>query len=78
MPAYQGRPYSIEQYGVGKKTYGGGRSSPHIGGGLDKQGYRERDARTRLRRNALLRRMKASNTGNFMSSDWLGGPGARS
>lgn len=68
--------YDFQPYAAGKKIYGGSRSSPHIGGGLDKQGYRERDLRHKTRRNALLRRMKAGNSGNYMNNDWLKGPRA--
>jgi hypothetical protein len=67
------RPYSIEQFGAGRKVYRGGSTSPHSGGGLDPIGYKERDARTRMRRNSLLRRMKAANTQNYMNENWLGG-----
>ena len=67
---------AFNAYAAGKKIYGGGRTSPHIGGGLDKLGYREREARTKMKRNAVLRRMKAKNSGKFLSSDWLGGPRA--
>ena len=73
MAAYNGKSYDFQAYAAGKKIYGGGRSSPHMGGGLDKLGYAERDAKTAARRNALLRRLKAGNKKNFMSSDWLGG-----
>lgn len=68
------RSYSFQPYGVGKKVYGGGRSSPHVGGGLDKLGYKERDAKHRIKRNAVLRRMQAGQKKQYMSSAWLGGP----
>lgn len=74
--AYLGKPYDYQAYAAGNKLYGFGRSSPHVGGGLDRLGYAERDAANRLKRNALLRRLKAGNTKNFMSQDWLGGPRA--
>lgn len=64
------REYSYEKYGVGNKIYGGGRSFPNIGPS-DKLGYRERDAKTKARRNALLRRLKAQNSKNYMNPDWL-------
>lgn len=70
------RDYDFQSYAAGNKIYGGGRSSPHMGGGLDKLGYRERDAKHRLKRNALLRRMKAGNTKTYMNENWLGGPHA--
>lgn len=70
------RDYDFQSYAAGNKIYGGGRSSPHMGGGLDPLGYRERDAKHRLKRNALLRRMKAGNTKTYMNENWLGGPHA--
>lgn len=69
-------PYSIEQYGTGKKRYGmAARSAPNVGpiSGQGLQGYAERDKRVKMRRNALLRRMKAKQQGRFMSADWLRG-----
>jgi len=59
-------------YAAGNKIYGGGRSNP-TSGPVDKAGYRERDLKSKARRNALLRRMKATQTGRYMSSDYLGG-----
>lgn len=67
------RAYDYQSYAAGNKVYGFGRNSPHSGGGLDPMGYRERDQRTKLRRNALLRRMKAQKNKKYMSQDWLGG-----
>ena len=76
MAAYQGKSYDYQSYAAGNKLYGFGRSSPHVGGGLDPTGYRVRDAVTRVKRNALLRRLKAGQKQSFMSPDWLGGRGA--
>lgn len=70
--AFLGKAYDYNAYAAGNKVYGGGRSFPNMGA-VDKLGYRERDLATRARRNALLRRLKATNSGKFMSSDWLGG-----
>lgn len=67
MPAFKG----FNPYAAGKKTYGFGRSNP-TSGPVDKLGYRERDRQTRVKRNAMLRRLKAQKAGKFMSSDWLG------
>lgn len=76
MAAFQGKSYDFQSYAAGNKRYGfGTRTAPNIGPS-DKLGYRERDARNKLKRNALLRRMKAGNTKNFMSQDWLGSRGA--
>lgn len=71
----KGQSYDYNSYAVGNKIYGGGRSFPNIGPS-DKLGYRERDLTHRARRNALLRRLKAGNKQQFMSSAWLGGPHA--
>lgn len=67
--------YDFNTYAAGSKVYGFGRSNP-TSGPVDPLGYRERDARVRLRRNALLRRMKANTGKNYMNADWLGGPRA--
>jgi hypothetical protein len=66
--------YDFNPFAAGNKVYGGGRSFPTMGP-VDRMGYRERDARVRLRRNALLRRLKAGQSKNYMSSDWLRGKG---
>lgn len=76
MAAYKGKSYDYQSYAAGNKIYGFGRSSPHVGGGLDKLGYKERDAANRLKRNAMLRRMKAHKNKTFMNQDWLGGRNA--
>lgn len=57
-------------YAAGSKVYGSGRSFPTMGP-VDKMGYRERDAKVRARRNALLRRLQAGQAGKFMSADYL-------
>lgn len=68
-----GKSYDYQSYAAGNKVYGAGRSNP-TSGPVDKLGYRERDAATRLKRNAMLRRMKAGQAGNLNSPDYLGGP----
>lgn len=75
MAAFQGRPYDFNSYAAGNKTYGFGRSNP-TDGPVDKLGYRERDAKHAARRNAILRRLKATQSGNYNSPDFLGGPHA--
>lgn len=60
-------------YAAGAKTYGMMRDAPNIGP-VDKDGYRERDAKHRTRRNAILRRMKKEMGGNYGHPDfrrWL-------
>jgi hypothetical protein len=61
----------MNPYAAGAKVYGSGRSNP-TSGPVDKLGYRERDLMTKARRNALLRRLKAQQLGNYLSSDYLG------
>lgn len=67
------KAYDFQSYAAGNKVYGGGRSNPTMGP-VDPLGYRERDLATAARRNALLRRLKASMSKNYMSPDYLGGP----
>lgn len=55
-------------YAAGTKTYGMMRSAPNIGP-VDKTGYRERDAKHKTRRNAVLRRMKKNMAGHYASAD---------
>lgn len=74
--AYMGKDYTFNSYAAGNKVYGSGRSFPNLGPTSDPLGYAERDAKVKAKRNAVLRRMKAQNSGNFMSSPWLGGPRA--
>lgn len=69
----QGAGHQYNAYGVGNKVYGGGRSAPNVGPVDDREGYMERDARGKMRRNALLRRMKVQQQGRFMNPDWLRG-----
>ena len=69
----QGVGQTFNPYGTGNKVYGGGRSAPNIGPTSSPEGYIERDRRGRLRRNALLRRMKMGQQGRYASPDWLRG-----
>lgn len=57
-------------YAAGNKVYGGGRPFP-TSGPVDKMGYKERDAKSKARRAAILRRMKANNNAKFASADSL-------
>lgn len=59
---------AFNPYAAGNKTYGGGRPMPNIGPVAQPQGYNERDNRAQARKNAIMRRMKGSDTGNPMSS----------
>lgn len=60
----------IVPYAVGNRVYSGGRSNP-TSGPVDKLGYKERDAKSAARRSAVLRRMKALQSGKFASADAL-------
>lgn len=61
----------FNSYGAGEKRYGAsGRSMPTVGP-VDKTGYRERDARLKARRQALLSQMQAQLGGQHMSPDAL-------
>lgn len=66
------KAYNYNPYAVGNKIYGGGRSFP-TSGPVDPSGYRERDLQTKARRDAMLRRMRAQVSHNYMSSDYLRG-----
>jgi hypothetical protein len=57
-------------YAAGNKIYGGGRDAPNIGP-VDPTGHAERDLKYQARRSAMLRRLKATQSGNYMSSDAL-------
>lgn len=67
--------YEFNQYAAGSKVYNGGDSAPHRGP-MDKGALADRKIKTEARRNALLRRMKATQSGNYMNSDALRRPGA--
>lgn len=62
------RDVSSNPYAVGNKVYGGGRPFP-TNGPVDKMGYAERDARHKARRQALLKKMQAADSGKIMSAD---------
>lgn len=68
----------FNKYAAGRKMYGGGRDVPNVGpaGPAGVLGYQERDLQMKARKNALLRRLKAQQAGNYMSPDWLKGSGS--
>lgn len=71
---FMAKPDSYNAYAAGNKIYGlGGRSAPNVGQTLDPTGYINRDAEVRLKRNALLRRLKAGAKKDYMNPDFLGG-----
>ena len=57
-------------YSAGRKIYGVGRDFPTIGA-VDKSGYRMRDAQAKVRKNAVMRRLKALKSGQVMQPDVL-------
>jgi len=59
-------------YTAGNKVYGSGRSMPTMGA-VDPLGYKERDALAAAKRNALLKRLQASQSQNYFSPQWLRG-----
>lgn len=62
----------FNRYAAGPKRYGSGiLNAPNIGPTNNVGGYIERDAMAVSKRNALLRRLQALRTGNYMSSDVL-------
>lgn len=56
-------------YAAGAKIYGGGRYNPTMGP-VDKTGYRERDRKRQVRRNAVQQMLKDRMGGSY------GNPGA--
>jgi len=63
---------SFNPYAAGNKRYGSGRPMPNLGPVASPQGYDERDNRAEARKNAILRRMQGSQTGNPMNSSVMG------
>lgn len=75
--AYSGlaKPDGFNAYGLGAKSYGGGRPMPNIGGADSQamQGYASRDRQLAAQKQALMERMQASNRGAFASAPYLRG-----
>jgi hypothetical protein len=63
---------AFNPYAAGNKHYGSGRPMPTIGPVASPQGYDERDNRATARKNAILRRMKGSDSGNPMNASVMG------
>ena len=59
----------LNRYAAGAKQYGILGSPTR--GPVDPMGYKERDANARNKRNALLRLMKAKQSGNYSSPDFM-------
>ncbi len=61
---------SFNEYAAGAKVYGGGRYNPTMGP-VDKTGYRARDRKLAVRRNALQAKLKAGRNKAYASPDFL-------
>jgi len=70
------KPDAYTPYAAGRKMYGSPAGQAPNGATQSPQaaaGYNARDMKVRARRNAMLRYMKAGQSGNYASSDYLGG-----
>jgi hypothetical protein len=67
MAASFGAP-DFNAFAAGAKVYGGGRYNPTMGP-VDKTGYKERDRKLQVKRNALQAKLKARAKGAYASSD---------
>jgi hypothetical protein len=72
MDYMQGRRQGFNPYAAGQKRYGASaRSAPNVGPTGSPEGYDMRERKNNARRNAMLRKMKAKQSGRHMSSDAL-------
>jgi len=71
MRYLQGGIQTFNPYGAGQKVYGSGRSAPNIGPTSSPEGYATRDAQAKVRKQAMLKRLKAMQRGRYMSSDYM-------
>lgn len=62
---------TFNPYGAGQKVYGSGRPMPNIGPTSSPEGYRTRDLQAKARRQAMLQRLKAAQSGNYKSAAYL-------
>jgi hypothetical protein len=60
--------FEFNPYAAGAKIYGNMKSSPTVGA-VDKTGYVARDRKLAVRRNAVLAKIKAQQTGSFANSN---------
>lgn len=63
---------AFNQYAAGRKQYGGGRDAPNIGPS-DKMGYRVRDRKAAVKNQAIVRRIKNMQAGNYNNPTALRG-----
>jgi len=70
-PAQTGQS-GYNPYSAGDKRYGPSASQgPNTGMNLDKSGYEDRDRRAAIRKQLMLRRLKAGQAGRYLSSDYM-------
>jgi hypothetical protein len=60
--------FEYNPYAAGAKIYGNMTTSPTMGA-VDKSGYAARDRKLAVRRNAVLAKIKAQQTGSFANSN---------
>lgn len=69
------KPDAYNPYAAGAKQYGAaGTGAPNTGpvGAAGQQGYNERERMAQVKKNAYLARMRAGQSGQYMSPEWLG------
>lgn len=64
-----GMDTGFNPYAAGSRRYGSGRSMPNIGpvSGSGLLGYSQRDNQAKARKDAIVRRLKAQQSGNTMN-----------
>ncbi len=70
------KPDGFNPYAAGGKQYGAaGTSSPNSGpvSSTGMEGYRNREQKAAVARQASLNMLKAAQSGKYASSEWLGG-----
>jgi hypothetical protein len=68
----QGRKDGFNPYAAGQKRYGlASRSAPNVGPTGSPEGYDMRERKNNAKRNAMLRRMKSTQSGHHMNPDSL-------
>jgi hypothetical protein len=69
-----GSQTGFNTYAAGRKHYGGGRLQPNLGpvSGAGMLGYANRDQQAKARKDAIMRRLQAQQTGNPMNPNILG------
>lgn len=65
----RGQGQAFNPYAAGQKRYGS-KPSPNMGPN-SAPGYKDREVRAREHRNAILRRLKAQQSGQYMNPDYL-------